>query len=83
MLSKNKCARYEMIPGRNHFMKGCFTFQWWWGGGGLDGGFIFKLGVPHGEKRGALVLMGGRGFEKNCSGVPPAPPTMENPELCR
>ena len=27
---------------RNHFMEGCFMFQWGGGGGGfLDGGFVF------------------------------------------
>ena len=29
---------------RNHFMKGCFTFQWGEGFFFPDGGFIFKWG---------------------------------------
>ena len=44
---------------RNHFMEGCFMFQW---------GASFLSGGDHG---GASVLAGGGGAEKNCNDVFP------------
>ena len=46
---------------RNHFMEGCFMFQW---------GASFLSGGNHG---GASVLVGGGGgvVEKNCNDVSP------------
>ena len=45
---------------RNHFMEGCFMFQW---------GASFLSGGDHG---GASVLAGGGvSFEKNCNDVSP------------
>ena len=65
-----------IVFSRNHFMEGCFTFQWRggfrWGASFLSGGC-----APWGEHR---FWWGG--FKKNYrmeGGAPPMPPTMENP----
>ena len=63
----------------NHFMEGCFRFQW----GGWMGGFIFKWGrgvASHQEG----ITFGGvflKKIKRWCGGGgagPPCPPAMEN-----
>ena len=64
-------ARFKVIIycafSRNHFMEGCFTFQW---GGRMGGGFILKWEVRP---------IGGIGFDRGFSkkivgwGEPPSP----------
>ena len=63
-------------------MEGCFTFHWGRGGGVFQmGGFIFEGG---GTPWGALLLVGGEGFKKNCKiggECPTMPPTTGNPSV--
>ena len=66
---------------RNHFMEGCFMFQWGGGGGCFsDGGdLIFKWG---GCPMGGISFDDGGGVRKKLldgRGCPHALPTMGNP----